>query len=187
MQAIRIGDATITALPNEVFAITGLKLRIRSPARIHFTIELANGAEGYIPPPEQHVLGGYTTWPARTAGLEVAAEPTIVETLVTAIEEVTGRPRRQPANQGGSAAGKVLAARPIGYWRCDDEGTSLTNAVTGGPAADMTPGFAWYLPGAGSGVGKSARLVSGPFARGGLVNRAVHLAGGAAELPASRR
>ena len=23
--------------------------------------------------PEQHVLGGYTTWPARTAGLEVAA------------------------------------------------------------------------------------------------------------------
>lgn len=24
-------------------------------------IELANGAEGYIPPPEQHKLGGYTT------------------------------------------------------------------------------------------------------------------------------
>ena len=27
-------------------------------------LSLANGAEGYIPPPEQHHLGGYNTWPA---------------------------------------------------------------------------------------------------------------------------
>ena len=31
--------------------------------------------------PHQHELGGYTTWPARTAGLEVSAEPKIVEDL----------------------------------------------------------------------------------------------------------
>jgi len=41
-------------------------------------IELANGSEGYIPPPEQHMLGGYTSWPARTAALEFQAEPKIV-------------------------------------------------------------------------------------------------------------
>ena len=73
LQAIRIGDLTISTFPNEVYAITGLKLRAQSPSKNHFNIELANGAEGYIPPPEQHLLGGYTTWPARTAGLAMPA------------------------------------------------------------------------------------------------------------------
>jgi len=104
LQAVRIGAATIAALPNETYALTGLKLRARAPAPLHFTIELANGAEGYIPPPEQHVLGGYTTWPARTAGLEVGAEPKIVAALVEALEEVTGRPARVPTDVHGPAA-----------------------------------------------------------------------------------
>ncbi len=57
-------------------------------------IELANGSEGYIPPPEQHALGGYTTWPARTAGLEVQAEPKIVAAVLGLLEQVAGKPRR---------------------------------------------------------------------------------------------
>ncbi len=40
----------ITALPNEVYGITGLKLKAQSPLPATFNIELANGAEGYIPP-----------------------------------------------------------------------------------------------------------------------------------------
>ena len=70
-------------------------------------IELANGSEGYIPPPEQHALGGYTTWPARTAGLEVQAEPKIVETVLWLFERsrasrgeswrVPMEPMRQPS------------------------------------------------------------------------------------------
>ena len=60
LQALRIGDLGITAIPNEVFAITGLKLKRQSPLTNMFNISLANGAEGYIPPPEQHALGGYT-------------------------------------------------------------------------------------------------------------------------------
>ncbi|MFB3828879.1 MAG: hypothetical protein ACE15B_19085, partial [Bryobacteraceae bacterium] len=67
IQALRIGELGIAAIPNEVFAITGLKIKTQSPLRPTFNMELANGAEGYIPPPEQHKLGGYTTWPARTA------------------------------------------------------------------------------------------------------------------------
>jgi len=59
LQAIRIGDLGITAIPNEVFAITGLKIKAQSPFDTTMNIELANGAEGYIPPPEQHALGGY--------------------------------------------------------------------------------------------------------------------------------
>ncbi len=94
LQALRIGNLALTALPNEVFALTGLKLKARSPLPLTMNITLANGADGYIPPAEQHELGGYTTWPARTAGLEVAAEKKIVNSLVNQLEEVSGRPSR---------------------------------------------------------------------------------------------
>ena len=198
LQAIRIGDVTIATLPNEVYALTGLKLRNRSPAALHFNIELANGAEGYIPPPEQHVLGGYTTWPARTAGLEVAAETKIVDTLTQALEEVTGKPRRPAIDRNGPAATAVLATKPVGYWRLDDEdGTTARNSVARSMPAQLTPGFAWYLPGvgAGTGAGTGEALVPSRFcedastsetggeSRNVRVNRAVHLAGGEIALP----
>lgn len=90
LQAIRIGDFAIAAIPNEVFAITGLKLKEQSPIQPLMNMELANGAEGYIPPPEQYYLGGYTTWPARTAGLEPDAEPKIVNALLSMLEQISG-------------------------------------------------------------------------------------------------
>ncbi len=62
--------------------ITGLTIKKRSPLGTTFTIDLANGYAGYLPPPEQHKLGGYTTWRARTSLLEVDAEPKIVDTVV---------------------------------------------------------------------------------------------------------
>jgi hypothetical protein len=33
-----------------------------SPFADTFTVELANGWNGYLPTPEQHELGGYETW-----------------------------------------------------------------------------------------------------------------------------
>ena len=119
LQAIRIGELGLTAIPNEVFAITGLKLKAQSPFETTMNIELANGSEGYIPPPEQHVLGGYTTWPARTAGLEVQAEPKIVAALLELLEKVAGKPAapfaraQRPLCPGrpGLAADGLLAAR----------------------------------------------------------------------------
>jgi hypothetical protein len=84
------------AIPNEVFAVTGLKLKAQSPIQPLMNVELANGAEGYIPPPEQHYLGGYTTWPARTAGLEVDAEPKIVDELLNLLEKISGGTKRRP-------------------------------------------------------------------------------------------
>ena len=122
LQAIRIGELGITAIPNEVFALTGLKIKAQSPLATTMNIELANGSEGYIPPPEQHALGGYTTWPARTAALEVQAEPKIVATVLGLLEQVAGKPRRdgppepaalRRARPGLPAAG-LLAARRDG-------------------------------------------------------------------------
>ncbi|QDT40024.1 Neutral/alkaline non-lysosomal ceramidase [Gimesia alba] len=94
LQTIGISDLAITAIPNEVYGITGLKLKAQSPFKLTFNMGLANGAAGYIPPPEQHYLGGYTTWPARTAGLEVNAEPQIVETLLGLLESLSGQKRK---------------------------------------------------------------------------------------------
>lgn len=62
LQAFRIGQLGITAIPFEVFAETGLDLKARSPFDDAFTIELANGSYGYLPTPAQHQLGGYETW-----------------------------------------------------------------------------------------------------------------------------
>lgn len=62
LQALRIGDLGIAAIPFETFTETGLELKDRSPFKDTFTIELANGSYGYLPTPQQHRLGGYETW-----------------------------------------------------------------------------------------------------------------------------
>ncbi|MBY0398550.1 MAG: LamG domain-containing protein, partial [Thermoleophilia bacterium] len=166
LQAIRVGDFAIAAIPNEVYAITGLKIKARSPLPSTFTIELANGSEGYIPPPEQHVLGGYTTWPARTAALEVSAEPRIVETVLGLLERVSGKPRRREASSPSAAAGAIASAGPWGFWRLDEMDGRLPRDASGhGRDARLEDGFALYLEGAED---------SG---------RAVHLAGGRLVLP----
>jgi neutral ceramidase len=62
LQAFRIGELGIAAIPFEVFAEIGLELKQRSPFKPTFTIELANGSFGYLPTPAQHAVGGYETW-----------------------------------------------------------------------------------------------------------------------------
>jgi hypothetical protein len=169
IQAIRIGELGITAIPNEVFALTGLKIKARSPLPLTMNIALANGSEGYIPPPEQHALGGYTTWPARTAALEVQAEPQIVATVLGLLEKVSRRPRRGAMSKLTPYAEHVAASRPLAYWRLEEmEGTRAQDATGHGNIARYENGFALYLPGVdlpGFTIGRSR-------------NHAPHLAGG---------
>jgi hypothetical protein len=180
LQAARIGDLGITALPNEVFALTGLKLKVQSPLALTMNLSLANGAEGYIPPPEQHKLGGYTTWPARTAGLETQAEPRIVETLLALLEEVSGQPRRPAADEHGPYARAILDAQALAYWRLNEIAIPSARDATGhGHGATFEDGVALYLPGPGSGTGLSpdASLKTSRFS-GPQINRTPHFAGG---------
>jgi putative membrane-bound dehydrogenase-like protein len=167
LQAARIGELGITALPNEVYAITGLKLKAQSPLRPTFNIELANGGEGYIPPPEQHSLGGYTTWPARTASLEVEAEPKIVEVLLSLLEKVSGQARRSPAASHGAYAKAVLHSKPAAYWRLEEMAGRTARDTSGNEHhARYEDRIAFYLDGP-----------PGNFSEG-AANRAVHFAGG---------
>lgn len=90
LQAIRIGDLGIATIPNEVFGSTGLGIKRESPLKTTCVIELANGCEGYIPPPEMHALGGYETWRARTSCLEEQAEPKIRAAAIELLKKVDG-------------------------------------------------------------------------------------------------
>lgn len=74
LQIIRIGDGMIGALPGEFFAETGLSLREHCPAAHYFSIGLANGAVGYVPPAHELERGGYETWRCRYSCLEKEAD-----------------------------------------------------------------------------------------------------------------
>ena len=88
LAAFRIGDLGIAASPCETFAETGLAIKAGSPLKPTFTIGLANWQGGYLPPPDQHKLGGYTTWPAESSYLEVDAEPKIRNELLRLLKRV---------------------------------------------------------------------------------------------------
>jgi putative membrane-bound dehydrogenase-like protein len=179
LQALRLGDLAITALPNEVYGITGLKLKLQSPLPATFNIELANGAEGYIPPPEQHRLGGYTTWPARTAGLEESAEPQIVEATLALLEKVSAQPRRLLTDADSPYRRAILHDQPLAYWPLNDLTGPQPREATGQTTATWEDGVALGLPGVQrSGGALSAEPEkANPFTSGDI-NRAAHLAGG---------
>lgn len=82
LQAFRIGELAIAAIPCEVFVEIGLHLKENSPIKPMFTVSLANGYYGYLPTPRQHEWGGYETWRARSSFLEVDASDKITDVLM---------------------------------------------------------------------------------------------------------
>lgn len=62
LQVLRVGDLCVAAIPFETFCEIGLELKEKTPFSDAFTIEIANGYNGYLPTPAQHKLGGYETW-----------------------------------------------------------------------------------------------------------------------------
>ncbi|MDA7510852.1 c-type cytochrome [Verrucomicrobia bacterium] len=169
LQALRIGDLGIVGMPNEVYALTGLKIKALSPLGLTFNVELANGAAGYIPPPEQHALGGYTTWPARTAGLEVEAEPKIVAMIGDLLKQVAQKPLRRYREPGGSYAAVVKASKPIYRWRMGEQQRQFA-APSVEAKARYEGDVAFHLPGIeGKAFGDAYESRSVQFAGGRLV------------------
>lgn len=87
LQAFRIGELGIAAIPFEVFTETGLEIKAKSPFKNTFTIELANGSNGYLPTPPQHDLGGYETW-LGTNRVEREASVKITATILDLLQQV---------------------------------------------------------------------------------------------------
>jgi hypothetical protein len=169
VQALRLGDIAIATTPCETYAITGLKLKAASPREKTMVIELANGGDGYIPPPEHHLFGGYNTWAARSAGLEVSAEPRITQAAIELLEQVTGQPRRSWELPPGPAAAVLRETGPTAWWRLDEfAGPIAVDASGRHRDAFYEPAVTFYLEGPHSGKLTAA----------GAVNRAAHFAGG---------
>jgi hypothetical protein len=169
VQALRLGDIAIATTPCETYAITGLKLKAASPLERTMVIELANGGDGYIPPVEHHLFGGYNTWAARSAGLEVSAEPRITQAAIELLEQVGGKPRRSWELPAGPAAQVILAARPAAWWRLDEfTGPLAVDATPAHRNAHYEPAVTFYLD------GPRSEQFCGP----GAVNRAPHFVGG---------
>lgn len=82
IQAFRIGELNVAAIPFEVFTETGLEIKEKSRNERTFTISLANGWGGYLPTPEQHEVGGYETW-FSVNKVEKNASSTIVAELLS--------------------------------------------------------------------------------------------------------
>ncbi|QDT28272.1 neutral/alkaline non-lysosomal ceramidase N-terminal domain-containing protein [Gimesia panareensis] len=91
LQALRIGDLGIVAIPCEVFAEIGLEIKQKSPLKPTFVIALANGYNGYLPTPEQHLLQGYETWRSSWSYLEVDASVKITEQVLAMLKQLTDK------------------------------------------------------------------------------------------------
>ena len=169
VQALRIGDIGIATTPNETYAITGLKIKAASPLAHNMVIELANGGDGYIPPVEQHAFGGYNTWEARSAGLEVKAEAKITQAAISLLETVSGKARRSYALPMGSASETIQSLKPAAWWRLN-EFTGPVAADSSGHHRDANyeAAITYYLE------GPQSAAFCGPNA----INRAPHFVSG---------
>jgi hypothetical protein len=87
LQAFRVGEVGICAIPFEVFVEIGLELKAESPFGRTFTISHANGSYGYLPTVAQHELGGYETW-LGTSKVEIHAAPKIVASLLSMLRQL---------------------------------------------------------------------------------------------------
>ena len=87
VQALKIGDIIIGGLAGEFFAESGLCLKKQLIMEKYFTITMANGYSGYIPPAHEIKKGGYETWRCRNSHLEMHAEELIRNKLLTLIRQ----------------------------------------------------------------------------------------------------
>jgi hypothetical protein len=87
LQAIRLGDTALCAIPFETFVEIGLELKQRSPFTNTIVVGIANGYNGYLPTPEQHELGGYETW-LGTCRVQEDASVLIIDQLLDMLTEL---------------------------------------------------------------------------------------------------
>jgi hypothetical protein len=87
LQAMRIGDLAIAAIPCEVFVEIGLEIKQKGPLPRTFVVSFGNGSYGYLPTVRHHKLGGYETWMG-TNNVEIEAAPKIVRSILEMFDEV---------------------------------------------------------------------------------------------------
>lgn len=92
LHVIRIGEIAVAGVPGEMFARLGLEIRRRSPFRHTIVVGLSNDEVGYIPDRKGYEDGGYQTWVCGHSQLEPGTGETMVETMLSMLEEIHAAP-----------------------------------------------------------------------------------------------
>ena len=93
VQAMRIGDMGVVALPSEVFVRLGLEIKQFSPSRFTFVVELANADVSiYIPTPDQARRGAYGAKPILSRWLTADAGRRIADAAQVLLWRLWDRP-----------------------------------------------------------------------------------------------
>lgn len=88
VQAFRIGDLAIVALPGEPFCQIGMNVKGKSPFKTTMMVGMANDYAGYIPTAEQFELGGYETWRAKSSFLEARAAAAVEQAAIGLLQKL---------------------------------------------------------------------------------------------------
>lgn len=88
LQAVRVGDVYLVAVPAEFFTALGLEIKRRSPYRYTFVCGLSNDYVGYTPNRKGFENGGYQTWMGLHSYSEVGTGEAIVEECLKLLEEL---------------------------------------------------------------------------------------------------
>jgi hypothetical protein len=91
LQAMRIGDVYLVAVPAEFFTALGLEIKRRSPHRYTFVCGLSNDYIGYTPTREGFDRGGYQTWAGLHSFSEVGTGEMIVEEALKLLQDIDQR------------------------------------------------------------------------------------------------
>lgn len=88
VQAFRLGEVGVVLLPGEIFVEHGLTIKLHSPARRTFVVELANGIVGYVPTREAFEGGGYEQRLGNNSKLSPVAGELLTETSLALLDSM---------------------------------------------------------------------------------------------------
>ena len=88
INAFRIDDFAVVTLPGEVFVEFGLDIKLKSPAKRTWVVELANGVVGYVPTTLAFEGGGYEQRTATSSKLDPVAGEMMVATARALLESM---------------------------------------------------------------------------------------------------
>jgi len=88
INAFRLGDFAVVTLPGEIFVEFGLDIKLKSPAKRTWVVELANGIVGYVPTKRAFEGGGYEQRTAMSSKLDPVAGEMMVATARALLESM---------------------------------------------------------------------------------------------------
>jgi neutral ceramidase len=88
INAFRLGDFALVTLPGEIFVEFGLDIKLKSPAKRTWIVELANGVVGYVPTKKAFDGGGYEQRTATSSKLDPIAGEMMVATARALLESM---------------------------------------------------------------------------------------------------